>query len=47
MLASKVTFVFQLRGTLANARSPRLDQAYRGASEVLAPISSTNTSRLA
>jgi hypothetical protein len=32
----------QLRGTLASARSPRLDQAYRGASEVFVPISSTN-----
>src|SRR5829696_4753081 len=47
MLASKVTFAPQLRGTLARARSPRLDQAYRGASEVLTPISSTNTSRSA
>src|SRR3712207_4198078 len=47
MLASKVTFFPQLRGTLANARAPRLDHAYRGASEMLAPISSTNTSRSA
>src|SRR5215210_1642748 len=47
MLASRVTFAPQLRGTLANARSPRRDQAYRGKSEVLVPISSTNTSRLA
>jgi hypothetical protein len=47
MLASKVTFFPQLRGTLANARSPRLDQAYKGASEMLAPISSTNTKRSA
>jgi hypothetical protein len=38
------TFASQLRGTLASARSPRLDQACRGASEVLVPISSTNTS---
>jgi hypothetical protein len=29
------------------ARSPRGDQACRGASEVLAPISSTNTKRTA
>src|SRR5215217_3285882 len=29
MLASKVTFAPQLRGTLASARSPRRDQAYR------------------
>src|SRR5215203_2498422 len=47
MLASKVTFLPQLRGTLPNARSPRLDHAYKGASEMLAPISSTNTSRSA
>src|SRR5215216_5348014 len=47
MLASKVTFFPQLRGTLPNARSPRLDHAYKGASEMLAPISSTNTSRSA
>src|SRR3712207_3743326 len=30
MLASKVTFAPQLRGTRESARSPRLDQAYRG-----------------
>jgi hypothetical protein len=47
MLASKVTFFPQLRGTLAIARSPRLDHAYAGASEMLEPISSTNTSRSA
>ena len=47
MLASKVTFFPQLRGTLANARSPRLDHAYTGASEMLEPISSTNTNRSA
>ena len=41
----QVTFAPQLRGTLASARSPRLDQAYRDASEVFVPISSTNTSR--
>jgi hypothetical protein len=47
MLASKVTFAPQLRGTLASARFPRRDQTYRGASDVLEPISSTNTSRFA
>src|SRR5215203_3582060 len=45
MLASRVTFVPQLRGTLANARSPLRDQAYKGANDVFEPISSTNTSR--
>jgi hypothetical protein len=45
ILASKVTFFPQLRGTLANARSACLDQAYRVASEMLVPISSTNTTR--
>jgi hypothetical protein len=40
MLASRVTFAPRLHGTLAGARSPRLDQAYRDASEALAPISS-------
>ncbi len=42
MLASKVTFAPQLRGTLKRALSPLRDQAYKkGASEVLVPISST------
>src|SRR5215207_9175565 len=45
MLASRVTFAPQLRGTLANARSPLRDQAYKGANDVFEPISSTNTSR--
>jgi hypothetical protein len=40
MLASKVTFFPQLRGTLTNARSPRLDHPYEGASEMLASITS-------
>src|SRR3712207_4248452 len=48
MLAKSVRFFPQLRGTLAIARSPRLDHAaYKGASEMLVPISSTNTSRSA
>src|SRR5215210_597682 len=45
MLAKSVTFAPQLRGTLACARSPRRDQAYRGVREVLVPISSTKTKR--
>ena len=45
MLATKVMFVPQLRGTLKRARSPLGDQAYRGASEVCAPHSSTKTKR--
>src|SRR5215212_8795910 len=45
MLESRVTFLPQLRGMLAGARSPRLDQAYSGRSEVFEPISSTKTRR--
>jgi hypothetical protein len=47
MLASSVTFFPQLRGALHGARSPLRDQAYSGAREMFAPISSTNTSRAA
>ncbi len=47
MLAKSVMFAPQLRGTEQSARSPRRDQAYRGASEVLVEHSSTNTSRSA
>ncbi len=47
MLAKSVVFLPRLRGVLQYARLPRRDQACRGASEVLAPISSTNTKRLA
>jgi hypothetical protein len=35
----------QLRGALADARSPRLDQAYSGTREMFAPHSSTKTKR--
>src|SRR5215213_9746347 len=45
MLAKSVTFAPQLRGAEHGARSPRLDQAQRDVSEVLAPISSTKTKR--
>src|SRR5215213_2079916 len=45
LLESRVTFLPQLRGTLAGTRSPRLDQAYSGRSEVFDPISSTKTRR--
>src|SRR5215208_7926029 len=45
MLAKSVRFAPQLRGTQHRARSPLGDQAYRGASEVLVPISSTKTKR--
>ena len=48
MLESSVTFFPQLRGAFAGgARSPRLDQAYSGTTEMFAPHSSTNTRRLA
>jgi hypothetical protein len=47
MLASSVTFFPQLRGVRQKARSPLRDQAYSETSETLAPISSTNTRRLA
>jgi hypothetical protein len=46
VLASKVMFAPQLRATFRGARSPRRDHPYMGASEVLVPISSTNTRRL-
>src|SRR3712207_8910447 len=39
MLESSVTFLPQLRGALAGARSPRLDQAYSGTREMFAPHS--------
>ena len=45
MLESSVMFLPRLRGTAQCARSPRRDQARKGESEVLVPISSTNTSR--
>jgi hypothetical protein len=45
MLASRVTFAPQLRGISKHAHSPLGAQAYRGASEVLVPISSTKTKR--
>src|SRR5215210_3905304 len=47
MLAKSVVFLPRLRGTDQRARSPRRDQARRGASEVFAPISSTKTRRSA
>src|SRR5215217_25234 len=47
MLASRVTFLPQLRGVLPKALAPLRDQAYSGESETLAPISSTNTRRSA
>jgi len=47
MLESSVTFSPQLRGAEQHARSPRLDHAYSGESEMFAPHSSTNTKRLA
>src|SRR3712207_9196181 len=46
MLASSVVFLPRLRGTSAKALLPLREWAYRGESEVLVPISSTNTSRL-
>ena len=45
MLAKSVTFAPQLRATSKRARSPRRDQAYKGASEVLVPVSSTKIKR--
>ena len=45
MLASSVVLGPRLRGTEQRALSPLGDQAYSGRREVLAPISSTNTSR--
>ena len=47
MLASRVTFLPQLRGALPKALSPLRDQAYSEESETLEPISSTNTKRSA
>jgi hypothetical protein len=48
MLAKSVTFVPQLRATLASARSPRPDRAYRGKSvRVGAHLVLKNTSPLA
>jgi hypothetical protein len=47
MLASSVRFLPQFLGALPKVRcSPLRDQAYSADSETLAPISSTNTSRL-
>jgi hypothetical protein len=45
MLESSVVFLPRLRGTAQRAHSPRRDQARKGESEVLVPISSTKTSR--
>ena len=43
-LASRgMVFLPRLRGTAQRARSSRRDQAHKGESEVLAPISLTNT----
>src|SRR4051795_11481042 len=45
MLANSVVFFPRLRGALRHALSPQRDQPCRGASEVLAPISSPNAKR--
>jgi hypothetical protein len=46
MLAKNVVFAPRLRGTEERALCPLRDQAYKGESDVLVSISSTNTSRL-
>ena len=43
MLESSVTFFPRLRGAEQHARSPRLDHAYNGESEMFAPHSSLRT----
>src|SRR5215203_1324776 len=43
MLESNVTFLPQLRGAEQRARSPRLDQAYSGRSEMFVEHSSLRT----
>jgi hypothetical protein len=45
MLESSVMFFPQFFGALAHRRSPTLDHPYSGESEMLVPISSTNTKR--
>jgi hypothetical protein len=46
MLARSVVFAPRLRGTEERALCLLRDQAYKGESDVLVPISSTNTSPL-